>query len=235
MAGVWVWACAFPCLWQRETERSHKYVYLCMHVNVTRCAHITVCCCVGPCVFSHVQTMKFKKYIYQGKDNTWMLFGWQENIGLAVICLLCHGFDLWLWSTEKGNKSSFSCSHFLTDKIPTLFLTSSLAKTQFYPTNAGFRKKTLSNQLSKLVSGFKSKPVTGVLVHQGVLRQFQEVREAHFINSSVLRRKINGQIWLQISAMLIFTVLTITSELPINLNQLIIVINTTCNWKFVWN
>lgn len=41
-------------------------------------------------------------------------------------------------------------------------------------------------------------------------------------------KKKNKHIGLQISAMLIFIVLTITSELPINLNQLIIVINTTC-------
>lgn len=100
--------CAFivyTCVWQKRLKQLIN-----MHICVCNCVHgLTSSCVYAPtslCTLASLHTVlcvrlclrsrpsneiQIKKY--QGEDNIWILFGWQENIGLAVICLLCCHFD----------------------------------------------------------------------------------------------------------------------------------------------
>ncbi len=147
MAGVWAWACAFSCARRRETERAHKYVYLHAHVTVCVCIHVTprVLLCASLCLRSRTEQWNSNKK-YQGEDNIWVLFGWQENIGLAVLCLLSRDFD----GQQKKKIPLFLVLTSSQTKISRCFSRALLPKLD-YPTNAGVTNK-ISSEFSILVS-----------------------------------------------------------------------------------
>lgn len=170
MAGVWVWVCAFSCVWQRETERSHKYVYLCPCTLTSLCVYASTSlrarCRVRLCVFAHVpndeiQIKNIKARITFGcyLDDRKIL-AWQWYAFYAVTLMV-----------NKKKNPSLSCSHFLTDKNPTLFFTSSLAKTPLFPTNAGVTNK-ISSEFSILVSS----PNQGYLYSRVYFCRYQVLR-----------------------------------------------------------
>lgn len=126
--------------------------------------------------------------------------------------------SLW-WST----KMTLSCSHFLTDKIPNCF-------SKLYPTNAGVTNK-ISSQLPILLSLIIYTSVSQPGVTYFCTRVHFSSSQGKYSPIFVLRGKINSQMGLQVGVMLIFTVFTITSELPINLSQLFLINTSCCYWR----
>lgn len=119
------WLCQFAL--QRFVLRSHvcggdycMSLYVCDRwrdiININACVcfrhcirlHYSLRCVCGICCVSTQSQMM--KWMYQGEDNIRMLFGWQGNIGLAVICLLCCRFDGQQKREKKNPPSSFISS-----------------------------------------------------------------------------------------------------------------------------